>query len=148
MAVTFCHLGRSLDLSFCKMTPIKNFEDLEVWQIAIKLIKVVYQLLNTFPKDERFGIIAQGKDSVVSIAGNIAEGFGRYHYKDKQKFYYNSRGSLLETKSHLLTAEAVGFINKDNQELYNEAMKLIELEGVKLNNFIRSVGAKVTRKCH
>jgi four helix bundle protein len=34
---------------------------------------------------------------VDSIAGNIAEGFGRFHKKDKQKFYYNARGSVMES---------------------------------------------------
>ena len=98
------------------MAPIKSFEDLEVWQIAIELIKVVYQLLNTFPKDEKYGIVAQGKDSVVSIAGNIAEGFGRFHYKDKQKFYLLL--SPGEQSTITLTAERhpVMFQPKTDQE--------------------------------
>ena len=119
---------------------IKSFENLEVWQLAIELAKIVYRLLETFPKEERFGIIAQTKNSVVSVSGNIAEGFGRFHYKDKIKFYYNSRGSLLETKSHLLVSKTIGFVNEGNKELYDKALSIIEKLGVKLNNYIKSVG--------
>lgn len=36
--------------------------------------------------------------SVDSVGANIAEGYGRYHYLDKIKFYYNARGSLFESK--------------------------------------------------
>ena len=84
---------------------IRRFTDLEVWQLAKDIVIKVYRLLNTFQKDEKFGVVAQCKDSVVSIISNIAEGFGRFYYKDKIKFYYNSRGSLEETKSHLLISK-------------------------------------------
>jgi four helix bundle protein len=119
---------------------IRKFTDLEVWQIAKQIIIKDYQLLNTFPKDEKFGVVAQGKDAVVSIAANIAEGFGRFHYKDKLKFYYNARGSLEETKSHLLISEALGFISSTNKKLFEEILADLEKLAAKLNSFINSVG--------
>jgi len=99
-------------------SPIRNYKDLEIWQLAVKLVIKVYKLLQAFPKEEKFGIVAQTKDSVVSVAANIAEGFGRYHFKDRIRFLYNSRGSLLETESRLIISKHLGFINKNNELLH------------------------------
>lgn len=118
---------------------IKSFTDLEIWQLARDTIVKVYKLLNTFPQEEKFGVVAQCKDSVSSIAANIAEGFGRYYFKDRIRFLYNSRGSLEETKSHLLTSEALGFITQKNYTLYNEIMQDLDRLGVKINNFINRI---------
>lgn len=123
---------------------IRNFTDLEVWQLAKALIVKVYKLLATFPNNEKFGIVAQCKDAVCSIAANIAEGFGRFHYKERTHFYYNSRGSLEETRNHLLISEALGFINSSNKTLYEEILHDIERLAVKLNNFINTNKSRST----
>lgn len=91
---------------------IRSFEDLEVWQKAKELTIKSYGLTASFPKDEIFGITSQIKKAVLSIPANIAEGFGRFHYLDKAKFYLNARGSLLELKSHLLIASDLKFKNE------------------------------------
>ena len=90
---------------------IKSFEDLEVWKRAKELAVKIYKLTTTFPKDEIFGTTSQIKRAVLSVPANIAEGFGRYHYLDKAKFYLNARGSLFELKSHLLVAADLKFIS-------------------------------------
>lgn len=120
---------------------IRSFTDLEIWQLASTIIAKVYKLLNTFPADERYGIVSQCKDSTVSIAANIAEGFGRYHYKDKIKFYYNSRGSLEETRSHLLISKNIGFITGKNIDLSEEIFLDLNKLAAKLNSFINSVNS-------
>lgn len=117
------------------MTKIRSYKDLEIWQLAVQLIISVYKLLKTFPTNERFGLIAQIKDAVVSVASNIAESFGRFHYKDKINFLYNARGSLVEVDSHLAVAEALGFINTKNRPLYDEITRAIIRLGVKINNY-------------
>ena len=48
----------------------------------------------------------------MSVPGNIAEGFGRKHAKEKLNFYYDARGSLAETKSHLIYGNRVGYFEK------------------------------------
>lgn len=83
---------------------IKSFEDLEIWQLSIKLAKDVYKLTESFPQTEKYGMSDQIKRAVVSVSTNIAEGFGRFHYKDKKNFLYNTRGSLMEVKSLLYLA--------------------------------------------
>ena len=103
---------------------IKDFTDLEIWQLACKLIIKIYELTKDFPAKETYGLISQIKNAIISVAANIAEGFGRFYFKDRVKFYYNSRGSLAEVKSHLLVAEKLGFIK--NKTLYLEILEEIE----------------------
>lgn len=76
------------------MEKIKKFEDLEVWQMGKQLAIKIYSLTKSFPKDEIFGLTSQMKRAVLSVPANIAEGFGRFHYPDKAKFYLNARSSF------------------------------------------------------
>lgn len=117
------------------MGVIKSYKDLEIWQLAVELIVKVYKLLKTFPRDELYGIVAQIKDAVVSVAANIAEAYGRFHYKDRIKFIYNARGSLLEVESHLLVSDALGFIDSKNRALFEQILQDITRLGIKINNF-------------
>lgn len=128
------------------MAKINSFKDLEIWQLARELAVKVYRLTDTFPKEERFGLVDQCRRAIVSVVGNIAEGFGRYFFKDNIRFQYNSRGSLYEVESHLLTSEALGYINEENRELYEEILRDITRLGVKINNFINSLSKKTKRK--
>jgi len=113
---------------------VKSFENLEVWQIGRDLVAKVYTLTASLPQSESFGLIAQIKRSALSVPANIAEGFGRYHYMDKAKFYLNARGSLYELKSHLLITQDLGYL-KQSQAISN-VLTLIDNLSVKLNNFI------------
>lgn len=121
------------------MAKIKSFEDLEVWQLAIDLAVKVYKLISYFPKEEKYGIVDQLRRAVTSISANIAEGFGRYHYKDSVKFFYNARGSLLEVHSFLLLTKRLNLISEDTNSQYYELMKEIKNLGIKLNNLISSI---------
>lgn len=115
---------------------IKSFEDLEVWQLAIELAVTIYKLTVSFPKDERYGIIDQLRRAVTSISANIAEGFGRYHFKDSVKFLYNARGSLMEVHSHLLLSKKLELIDPRYKNEYAQLLLDIRNLGIKLNNLI------------
>ncbi|MEZ4765392.1 MAG: four helix bundle protein [Calditrichia bacterium] len=54
-----------------------DFRKMNVWQLSVKLVKQIYSLTNSFPADERFGLISDMRRAANSIAHNIAEGFGR-----------------------------------------------------------------------
>lgn len=120
------------------MVTIQNFEDLTIWQLSKDLAIKIYRLTNSFPKNEQYALSDQIRRSVTSVGANIAEGFGRYHYKESKQFYYMARGSLLETKSHLLIAESL--FKLDHQEV-ESLSKDIKILSIKLNNFINSIGA-------
>lgn len=91
----------------------KSFEEMPLWQEAHKLAVKVHEITSSFPKHELYGLTSQLRRAAVSIAANVAEAFGRYHYRDKLRFYYNSRGSAYEVKSHLLYARDVDYIEPD-----------------------------------
>ena len=77
-----------------------SFEDMPVWQKAMDLAVKIHGLTERLPRKEDYGLTSQIRSSGLSVSGNISEGFGRKHTNDKLKFYYNSRGSLAETKNH------------------------------------------------
>jgi len=113
---------------------VKSFENLEVWQIGRDLVTKVYMLTVSLPQSETFGLIAQIKRAALSVPANIAEGFGRYHYMDKAKFYLNARGSLYELKSHLLVAQDLGYLKQS--QAVSDILTMIDNLSVKLNNLI------------
>jgi four helix bundle protein len=113
---------------------VKSFENLEVWQIGRDLVTEVYTLTASLPESEAFGLIAQIKRAALSVPANIAEGFGRYHYMDKARFYLNARGSLYELKSHLLIARDLGYLKRSQP--VSDVLTLVDNLSIKLNNLI------------
>lgn len=92
---------------------MKNFEELEVWKSARLLRLEVRILTERFPADERFRMVDQLLRSSRSIADNIAEGHGRYHYQENIQFCRIARGSLSETLNHILCAYDEHYISLD-----------------------------------
>lgn len=73
--------------------------------------------------------------SVDSVGANIAEGYGRFHFLDKIKFFYNARGSLLESGHWFGLLFERKIITEDK---FNEIKKLREKILLKMNIFIKS----------
>ena len=69
------------------MGKISHFQQLKAWQEAHKLVLMVYRITKEFPRDERFGLVAQMRRAAASIPANIAEGFKRRGMQDKIRFY-------------------------------------------------------------
>jgi four helix bundle protein len=113
-----------------------SFEDLEVWKMGKNIVIETYQISTHFPKEESFILASQIRRAALSVPANIAEGFGRYHYLDKAKFYLNARGSLYELKSHLLIAQELGYFSQSQS--ISSLLITIDKLGVKLNNLISS----------
>ena len=85
------------------------FTDLLVWQKAHHFVISVYKLSDTFPKKEDYGLTSQLRRAAVSIAANIAEGFGKKTIKDKMRFLDISQGSLEECRYYLILAKDLGY---------------------------------------
>ncbi|MBI2036164.1 four helix bundle protein [Candidatus Microgenomates bacterium] len=114
---------------------INKFTDLEVWKEAHKLTLLIYQITANFPKEEMYGLVSQLRRAVISIESCIAEGFSRYHYKDRLNFYYDARGSVAEVQSQSITAKDLGFMSEsDFQKVFAQAEKV----GIILGGLIRS----------
>jgi len=113
-----------------------RFEEMPVWKKAMDLAANIFGLTEKLPKKEDYGLTSQIRRSALSISGNIAEGFGRRHTKDKLNFYYDARGSLSETKSHLIYGYRVKYFI---EKYYNENIVLIEDIWKELNSIIASL---------
>ena len=87
-----------------------QFENLKVWQAAMQLIKEIYQITRSFPKEEQYGLISQLRRAAVSIPTNIAEGKGRNHKKEYIQFLYIARGSAYEVMTLLKVSEILGYL--------------------------------------
>lgn len=92
------------------MTTIRSFQELQVWQEAHKLVLLVCKVTESFPNDERFGLISQMRRAAVSVPANIAEGFRRRGIQDKIRFYNISEGSLEELKYYFILSNDLGYI--------------------------------------
>jgi four helix bundle protein len=91
-----------------------DFIEMPVWQLGDQIVGEVYRLTESLPKREDYALCSQLRDAAVSITGNIAEGFGRGHTKDKINFYYFSRGSAHEVRSHLFSGQTAGYFTLEH----------------------------------
>jgi len=95
------------------MATLQKFTDLKVWREAHNLTLLVYKHTKDYPKSESFGLTSQLRRAAVSIESCIAEGFARYHYKDRITFYYDARGSISELQSQIITSKDLEFLNQN-----------------------------------
>lgn len=110
--------------------------NLEVYKLARELSKIGWEIYEAL--DWRIKKITgdQFIESTDSVGANIAEGYGRFHYLEKIKFYYNSRASLMECNDHWL--ELLNERGKVNKKLYMKYKDIAKELSIKLNNFISS----------
>ncbi len=115
----------------------KDFTTLECWQLARKVKLFFYEkIIPKLPKEEKYRLGNQIRDAAISATANIAEGYGRFHYKESIQFYRISRGSQFELKDHLISCFDLKFI--DNS-LLKEGWALLESSIKSLNGYIRFV---------
>lgn len=88
-------------------------EELQVWQVAHKITRLVYRCTEQFPRSELFGLVSQMRRASVSMPANIAEGFGRYSLREKCRFYDIARGSLEEVAYYIRLTQELGYLTKE-----------------------------------
>jgi four helix bundle protein len=86
-----------------------SYRDLIVWQRAIQLTLDVYKLTASFPEYEKFGLTNQLRRASVSVASNIAEGYGKSTKGEYRLFIGHARGSNFEVATQLVIASGLGF---------------------------------------
>jgi len=121
------------------MSTIKQFEHLECWQEARKLVKMIYEFTKKKRFDRDFDLISQLKRSTISIMANIAEGFHRKSNKDFMKFLDYSRSSIAETLSHCFIALDQSYISDTEMQKVKEQSELI---WKKINSLISYLNKK------
>ena len=92
---------------------IFSFENLKVYQISRDLVKDIYIIQNTFPKEERYALCDQVRRAAVSITANLAEGSGRQSIREKIHFIEIAFGSMTEVFCELQTACDLNYITAE-----------------------------------
>jgi four helix bundle protein len=110
-----------------------GFEDLEVWQIAMELSVKVYKLTIKSPLEKDFSLKDQIRRSAVSIPSNIAEGDERNSNPDSIRHFRIAKGSLAEIRTQLKIAFEIGYLDKNDFEVFDKAYRKL---GQKLGRLI------------
>ncbi|MBE2208883.1 MAG: four helix bundle protein [Saprospiraceae bacterium] len=112
---------------------MRNFKKLLVWQKAMKIVELTYQMTDLFPDHEKFGLTSQSQRSAVSIPSNIAEGSSRRSEKDKYRFAEIALGSAFELETQVLVAQLRQYAPP---ELIESLLKEIEEEQSMLSKYM------------
>ena len=96
---------------------MKNFKQLRVWQKGLEIALASYELVQAFPKEERYGLSSQITRAAVSIPSNIAEGSSRSSDLDHIRFMEIALGSLFELETQVLISKSLKFgdLEKSNR---------------------------------
>jgi four helix bundle protein len=94
-----------------------SFRDLIVWQRSIQLSVAIYRLTADFPRDEIYGLTSQLRRAGVSVASNIAEGYGRGSTGEYKQFLGMARGSNMEVQTQLAIAKELDFGAIERREI-------------------------------
>ncbi|PYO94994.1 MAG: diversity-generating retroelement protein bAvd family protein [Gemmatimonadetes bacterium] len=121
---------------------VTSYRDLTVWQRAMDLVDAVYEITETFPKDERFGLTAQLQRCAVSIPSNIAEGHGRDHLGEYIHHLGIANGSLMELETQVLIAARRSYVHESDAD---RALALSRIVGRLLAGLVRSLKALISR---
>ncbi|QTE34866.1 four helix bundle protein [Mucilaginibacter gossypii] len=118
-------------------------EDLEAYRLADTFSDEIWFIVSEwdyFTKDTAGKQMVRSADS---ISANIAEGYGRYHYKENRNFCYFSRGSILETKGWLQKSKKRNLIT---DEQFNDLFEKLQVIHIKLNSYLKFIGKREGNK--
>ena len=115
------------------MNDFYSLEKLEVFQLSNEIGEIVWGLVSGWKYFEKDTVGKQLVKSADSISANIAEGYGRYFFKENIQFCYYARGSLLETKVWIMKASRRNLLNQETKS--DLSVKIDELL-IKLNGYI------------
>ena len=115
-------------------------EDLEIYKLGLEIGEEVWKIVGEWTFFARRTVGGQFVEAADSIAANIAEGYGRYFYKDRKQFCYYSRGSLIETKTWAKKAFDRELISKESFDQLIEKLRTLHF---KLNTYIKKLKQNV-----
>ena len=121
-----------------------NFEELHCWQACYNLRNYLkINVLEKLPKNEKFELHSQILRAARSSTANIAEGWGRYHYKENINFLRFSRGSVAEILDHCIEAKDCNYIHLETlDEIRLRTEKCVQL----INGYIRYLRSQSDEK--
>jgi four helix bundle protein len=97
----------------------KGLESLKVWQKAMSFVEKLYQeVLPLLPENEKYAMTSQLRRALISIPSNIAEGHGRYYFREGVRFCLIARGSIEEVRTLLHLAHRFGYLKIEDFTRY------------------------------
>lgn len=130
MSLVICHSLLEVEIGM-------DVKDLEIYRLSLELSQQIWELVKDFEYFSKKTIGIQLVRAADSIGANIAEGFGRYYFKEKKLFFYYARGSMEETKHWLRLAFKRELLS---QEQLDKISPLIDALPPKLNSYINNIG--------
>lgn len=118
---------------------MKNFKELKIWQKGFQIAVNTFQIIEDFPKIEKWGLGLQITKAGVSIPSNIAEGSSRSSTKDYNHYIEISLGSAFELETQLLISKALKI---GRQELIEQTLLLLTEEEKMLISFSNTLRSK------
>ncbi|MBS3768559.1 MAG: four helix bundle protein [Candidatus Cloacimonetes bacterium] len=91
---------------------MRTHKDLEVWKRSVNFVTKIYEVTQTYPKQEKYGIVSQIRRAAVSIPSNISEGAARKHKREFIQFLYIALSSLAELETQIIISMNLDFIRK------------------------------------
>ncbi len=116
-----------------------NFKELKIWKKSRQITKEIYELTESFPAEEKFGLISQMRRAAVSMVSNIAEGSGKESEKEFIRYLETSYSSAFEVETQLILALDLNFVSSEKAE--HALTKIIELQKM-IYGFIKSIKNK------
>lgn len=117
---------------------IKTYKDLIVWKKGMDIVILIYELTESFPAAETYGLTSQMRRAAISIVSNIAEGRARGSRKEYKHFLLNSYGSGAELETQVLVAKRLKETKRLDyskiDSLLEEVMKMLHVLIVKLKS--------------
>lgn len=108
---------------------MKNFKQLKIWEKGVEIVEKVYELTNSIPQREKYGMISQITRAAISISSNIAEGSSRKSDKDYARFLEIALGSTFEVETQLIILQRLKMCELKNIqkifELIDEEQKML-----------------------
>jgi four helix bundle protein len=104
----------------------KPHKKLDLWNAAMELAVTVYQLTDSFPREERYSLTDQVRRAVVSVPSNVAEGAGRQTKKEFINYLHMAQGSLSELDTHLELARRLGYLVQDDWTMIDRRIERID----------------------
>lgn len=90
-----------------------SHKNMIIWSKGIQMIKEIYRITDSFPTEEKFGLVSQLRRAAVSVISNISEGEARKTSKEKRRFYEIACASLVEVDEQIEISIVLGFVDKD-----------------------------------
>lgn len=122
---------------------MRNFKKLEIWQFGFKIATNCFEIVETFPNSEKWGLALQITKAGVSIPSNVAEGSGRSSDKDYNRFIEISLGSSFELETQLLITKSRGF---GKQDIVDSTLVLLDKVQKMLISFSETLQNRLVKK--